>query len=177
MNEPLLDNDFELDFSTLLESPALTDSFSPAPRNSAGEKHVVFQLDEKLYAVHSRQVAEVIGFIPVTPLPFVPEWIVGVANLRSDLISVVDLRKLWKKTTVAPAKTRMLVLRSEKENQAVAFIVDKMSEIITLTPREIEFSAADFASSFPTFFGRATRNSQTVYLLDAENLFSTLVIN
>lgn len=170
------DSDFELDFAALRDLPKPADNVSHGAQNSAqtGEKHVVFHQDEKLYAVHSRQVAEVIGFLPVTPLPFVPAWIAGVANLRGELISVVDLRKLWKKTTSAPLKTRLLVLRSEKENHTAAFIVDKLSEIITLSQREIEFSAADFASSFPTFFGRATRDAQTIYLLDAEHLFSSL---
>jgi chemotaxis signal transduction protein len=77
----------------------------------------------------------------------------------------------------AAQKNKLLVLRSEKDQQsAVAFVVDKLSEIVTLTAKEIEFSAADFESSFPTFFGRAAYKSQTLYLLDAENLFSSLSV-
>lgn len=178
MNNSSLENDSisALDFSSLLDSPSLSDAFSTASQTGAreDEKHIVFRLDDKLYAVNSRQVVEALGFLPVTPLPFVPEWIAGITNLRGDLISVVDLRKLWRRTSAPPAKSKLLVLRSEKINHPVAFIVDKLSEMIALTPREIEFSAADFASEFPTFFGRATRNSQTIYLLDAENLFSSL---
>jgi purine-binding chemotaxis protein CheW len=176
MNNPSQDSDFDLDFSALTDLASLADAIAPAPQNPAseGEKHIVFQLEDKLYAINCRQVAEVVGFLPVTPLPFVPDWIAGITNLRGDLISVADLRKLWRKTSPPPAKSKMLVLRSEKKNQPIAFIVDKLSEIITLTPQEIEFSAADFASSFPTFFGRVNRSAQTVYLLDAENLFSSL---
>ena len=176
MNTPFQESDFDLDFSALTDLQNLADAISPAPvnLNQHGEKYLVFQLDDRLYAVQSRQIAEVIGFLPVAQLPFAPEWIAGIANLRGELISVVDLRKLWKKRTVPPAKSKMLVLRSEKKNHTAAFIVDKLSEIITLTPQEIKFSAEDFASSFPTFFGRAIRNSQTIYLLDAENLFSSL---
>lgn len=181
MTKHAQENEFELDFSSLLDLSNLADSIFPTAKNPAapqeGEKYVVFHLDEKLYAVHSKQVAEVIGCLPVTPLPVVPEWLAGIANLRGDIISVVDLRKLWKKNSTPPKKSKLLILRSEKENNAVAFVVDKLSEIVTLGTKEIEFSAADFESSFPTFFGRAMHKSQTLYLLDAENLFSSLSIS
>jgi purine-binding chemotaxis protein CheW len=176
MNNFSEENALDLDFSSLLDSPSLSDAFSKASQTGIreGEKYVVFELDDKFYAIHSRQVVEVIGFLSITPLPFVPEWIAGITNLRGDLVSVVDLRKLWRKTTAPPAKSKMLILRSEKKNHPVAFIVDKLSEMIALTPREIKFSAEDFASGFPTFFGRATRDAQTIYLLDVETLFSSL---
>lgn len=179
MNTYAPDNEFELDFSSLLDLPDAGDSVFPIERvvlNQEGEKYVVFHLDEKMYAVNSKQVTEVIGFLSVTRLPIVPEWLAGIANLRGNIISVVDLRKLWKKTTLPPQKTKLLVLRSEKDNTPVAFVVDKLNEIVTVKPQDIEFSAADFASSFPTFFGRVARKSQTLYLLDAENLFSSLSV-
>jgi purine-binding chemotaxis protein CheW len=179
MNNHAPESEFELDFSSLLDLPNSDNSVSGVERVliQEGEKYVVFHLDEKLYAVHSKQVAEVIGSLPVTSLPIVPEWVAGIANLRGNIISVVDLRKLWKKMAAAPPqKTKLIVLRSEKDTDAVAFIVDRLNEIVTLKPQDIEFSAADFESSFPTFFGRATHKSQTLYLLDAENLFSSLSI-
>ena len=193
VNKRVQRNEFELDFSSLLDSPAAEDSVSPdgKPQLPEGEKYLVFHLDEKLYAVNSGQVSEVIGSLPVAALPPVSAarapWLAGVVNLRGKTIAVVDLRKLWKKQTSLPKRTKLLVLRSSKglgaANRIVgapmvaAFIVDKLSEMISLTPKEIEFSAADFESSFPTFFGRATRDSQTIYLLDAENLFSSLIVN
>ena len=176
MNKHAQDTDFELDFSSLLDSPEFADSIFPAEKSlpQEGEKYIVFHLDDKLYAVHSKQVVEVIGFLPVTSLPVVPGWLAGIANLRGEIIPVVDLRKLWKRTTIAPPRTKLLVLCSDKDNLAVAFIVDKLNEIVTLRSHDIKFSAADFESSFPTFTGRATHKSQTLYLLDAENLFSSL---
>jgi purine-binding chemotaxis protein CheW len=177
MNDSPWKNDLDFDFSVLLDSPSLNGSTFPAVDSSAadsGEKYVVFHLEEKLYAVHSEQVIEVIGFLPVSSLPLVPDWLTGIANVRGEIISVVDLRRLWKKSSPAPAKNKFLILRSKKENQTVAFVIDKLSEIITLAASEIEFSAADFEASFPTFFGRAQYGSQTVFLLDAESLFSSL---
>lgn len=172
--------DFDLDISNLLDELENDSFFSvddehDQPRE--GKKYVVFYLDEKLYAVDSETVAEAIGYLPVTPLPFVPDWLTGIANLRGDIIPVADLRKLWKKPATDSAKGKFLVLRSEKNWQTAAFVVDKLSEMITLTSSDIEFSAADFESSYPLFFGTARRDDQTVYLLDGEHLFASLELH
>jgi purine-binding chemotaxis protein CheW len=166
----------EIDFSTLLDISSLDSSiFSPEKHKIAeGEKYVVFHLDEKLYGVRSNRVSEVVGSIPITPLPNVPEWLLGIANLRGDIISVVDLRKLFKKNTQNPPKTRLIVFRSNKSDTSIAFVVDKLNEIVTLQAKEINFSAADFEDSFPTISGKADFKSTTLFLLDIDNILSTL---
>lgn len=166
----------EIDFSSLLDLPNLND---PSILNSkyqppVGDKYIVFHLDDKIYGINSKSVAEVTASLPVTPLPGVPEWVSGIANLRGDIISVIDLRKLWQKTTQPPLKTRFIVFHSAKNDSAIAFIVDKLSEIVTLSDKEINFSAADFTDSFPTFFGKADFKSQPLFLLEIDKILSSL---
>lgn len=182
----LLDDEFlsekqeiaDIDFSSLLDiSDFSTSVFAPEkPKVSEGEKYVVFHLDDKIYGIRSSQVAEVLGSLPVTPLPNVPDWLLGIANLRGDIITVVDLRKLWKKNSQPPLKTRLIVLHSSKNDTSIAFVVDKLNEIVTLSGNEINFSAADFEDSFPTFFGKAAFKSNTLFLLDVTNILSTLTL-
>ena len=165
----------EIDFASLLDLPAFDATFSPEKNKiSEGEKYIVFHLDEKLYGIRSNRVAEVVSSLPITFLPNVPEWLLGIANLRGDIISVVDLRKLWRKNTQAPSKTRLIVFHSLKNETSIAFVVDKLSEIVTITSKEINFSAADFEDSFPTFFGKTDFKSNTLFLLDIDNILSTL---
>ena len=169
----------DIDFSSLLDLPEASSIFrQEKPAQSVGEKYVVFALDEELYAVHSNLAAEVLGPLPVTPLPGVPEWLSGVTNLRGEIISVVDLRKFWQKNSAAsPQKNKLIVLCSAKDNTKIAFVVDYLSEIVTLAPQDIKFSAADFENSFPTLFGKAVHKSNTLLLFDAENLLSSLSLN
>lgn len=157
----------DIDFSALLDFPAK----HPVPE---GEKYLVFHLDEKIYGIDSKKVEEVSLSLPVTPLPNVPEWLLGMANLRGDLISVIDLRKLWQKTTETPKKTRFIIIYSPKHETSIAFVVDKLNEIVTLSAQEINFSAADFGDSYPTFFGKAEFKSQPLFLLEIDKILSTL---
>jgi len=169
----------EIDFSLLLDLPGL--SPAKASRDIAkipeGEKYIIFHLDEKLYGIRSAGVLEIAASLAVTPLPNVPAWLPGIANLRGDIISVVDLRKLWKKTTSPPQKPKFIVFRAAKNDASIAFVVDKVGEIITLSANEINFSAADFEHSFPTFFGRADFKSQPLFLLDIDKILSTLSLD
>jgi purine-binding chemotaxis protein CheW len=166
----------DIDFSSLLDLSNLESSVFSAEKYKAaeGEKYIVFHLDEKLYGIRSNRVSEVASSIPVTPLPNVPEWLLGIANLRGDIISVVDLRKLFRKNTQSPPKTRLIVFRSNKNDTSIAFVVDKLNEIVTLSSKEINFSAADFEDSFPTISGKADFKSNTLFLLDIDNILSTL---
>jgi purine-binding chemotaxis protein CheW len=171
----------DIDFSSLFDLPEAVASIFPEENKVQpyGEKYVVFALDEELFAVHSNLVAEVLNPLPVTPLPGVPEWLSGVANLRGEIISVVDLRQFWKKQTLSSLletspKNKLVVLSSAKDETRVAFVVDRFYEIVTLAPQDIKFSAADFENSFPTVFGKAAHNSSTLHLFDAETLLASL---
>jgi purine-binding chemotaxis protein CheW len=162
----------EIDFSSLVELPNLKDpKFHPQP---SGEKYIIFYLDDKIYGINSKSVAEVTTSLPVTPLPGVPEWVAGIANLRGDLISIIDLRRLWNKDTQTPLKNRLIVFRSAKNDSPIAFLVDNLNEIVTLSDKDINFSAADFTDSFPTSFGKADFKSQPLFLLDIDKILSSL---
>lgn len=150
--------------------PNLTDSFSDSENSTqkTGEKFIVFVLDNELFGVSAKQVAEVVQPLPLTTLPNVPEWLLGMANLRGTIISVVNLLKLWdKKTSPVSLKTKFIVLRSPNGDSAVAFTVDKLSEIVTLPNEKIQFIKDD-----QWFFAKAMHKSNILHLIDTEKLLN-----
>ena len=152
--------------------PNLTDSLADEEKSTQkqGEKFVVFALDDELFAVSAKYVAEVVQPLPLTTLPNVPEWLLGVANLRGNIISVVNLLKLWdKKPTLFSPKTKFIVLNSQSDDSSVAFMVDRLSEIVTLPNDEIQFTKDD-----NSFYGKAIHKSNILHLVDTEKLFSSL---
>lgn len=139
-------------------------------RQPGGEKHIVFYLDEKLYAVSARQVVEVIPPMPVTPLPKSPEWLSGIINLRGKIISVIDLPKLWESQTPAPVpKSKLILLRSINGEAAITFAVDRLTEIAAF-PNEM--MKAIKPSNAPYLLGKIEYQSEDLYLLDADKIYS-----
>lgn len=57
-------------------------------------KMVVVSLQGDLYAFRGEHVKEILPVLPVFPVPGTPEWLPGVINVRGQVESVVDLRRL-----------------------------------------------------------------------------------
>ncbi len=170
MNKAIPKTEPLFDLSSL-NLPHLTDSFffERQTANADDEKFLVFLLDDELFAVSAKQVTEVLRPIPVTPLPNSPAWLAGIANLRGEIISVLNISKLCnKKSSAASAKSKFVILKTKNSGSAIAFPVDRLSEIITLTKEDIQ-PAEDFC-----FFGKAVHKTDCVNLLDTEKLFSSL---
>jgi purine-binding chemotaxis protein CheW len=169
----------EIDFSSLLDFPMLSPSVlhKTETKHTVGEKYIVFHLDEKLYGIRTDKILEIAASLPITPIPNINEWFMGIANLRGMLISVVNLRKLWKKPAQMNQKSKLIIFQAAENDISIAFMVDKVSEIVTIPASEINFSASDFENSFPTFFGKAVFKSQPLFLLDIEKTLSTLKLD
>jgi len=162
------ENPFFLDLPTL----DLTRFSNPPNPPSIGEKYLVFFLDDEFYAVPSQKVVEVAPTIPVTVLQNAPEWLLGIANLRGEVISVVSLPALLEKKILKPApKPKFIILRSSACESGVAFTADRISEIVSVPDEEINFN--DAAESLPVF-ARAVHKSQTLNLIDTEKLLASL---
>lgn len=160
---------FDLSSMDLLD---LSEPFFPEENATdiKGEKYVVFLLDTETYAVPSKQVAEIFQPLAITPLPNIPAWLLGVANFRNEIISVVDLQKLWQKEDILISpKPKLVVLRSENTESSIAFTIDKFSELVTLPDENIQ--PAD-KKSLPFISGKTKHKSNVINLIDAEKILS-----
>ena len=78
------------------------------------DQYMVVQLGGTDYGVGLPGIVE-IGKRPVTaPLPHVPAWLLGLTNLRGDIVSVVDLRTYFGFPAVRQPGERLIVIRNEQ---------------------------------------------------------------
>jgi len=49
------------------------------------------EISGHLYGLEVSQVREIMNTPPITPVPLAPHWIVGLANVRGDLVSLVSV--------------------------------------------------------------------------------------
>jgi purine-binding chemotaxis protein CheW len=138
------------------------------------EKYIVFCLGADFFAVSTDKVSEVIQMLAITPLPNVPDWLLGIADLRGVMISVVNLQKLLGSAdaTVSP-KNKFVVLKSPNFPSTVALAVDKLSEIVVLPNEEIQFIKD---GKTPLLLGKAMYTFNSLTLLNVDNLLSSLRI-
>ena len=67
-------------------------SRAPQSRGTARHTLVVFELEDREFALPIEDIAEIVPMVLITPVPEVPPWVEGVVNLRGRVIPVIDLR-------------------------------------------------------------------------------------
>ena len=82
----------------LLESRAIAMAKEPEQKKSDSPviQLITFTLASEIYGIESSYIREVYQLKDFTPLPGVPAYILGVINVRSQIIPVIDLKKLFK---------------------------------------------------------------------------------
>lgn len=100
-------------------------------------KHVSFGLGEETYAINAARVNEVLRYTEITPVPGAPAFILGIINLRGNVVTVINGRGVFglPNHTVSE-QSRIIVV--DIEDFALGIVVDKVSAIVDLNAREIE---------------------------------------
>ena len=168
-NKDLLD----IDFSAPLNLPDLTNS-AFSEKWLIDNRYLTFVLNDKIYAVCTKSVAEVLAFPEITQLPKTPKWLSGITNLRGEIVTVIDLFRFWSiEVSNSPANPKLILLRSENQNETahIAVKVDKVREVVIIPNEDIEKVA-----NAPHLLGKINYKSTFLYLLDMEKLLSKLLI-
>lgn len=93
-----------------------------------GEELVVFTLGESRYAVPARWVRELYPLRSYTRLPSTPGFLVGLANVRSQLLSIIDIRPLLDQPRTPPQPQAILLILSS-EGTEIALLTDRVDDV------------------------------------------------
>jgi len=108
-----------------------------ADRQTDDSKYLSFLLSREEYAIDILKVQEIIGLIPITPVPNAPEYIRGVLNLRGKIIPVMDLRTRFGMNRTEDTDETCVIVAQEEE-YLMGIVVDKVSEVLVIQGSEIE---------------------------------------
>jgi purine-binding chemotaxis protein CheW len=105
------------------------------------EKYLMFTLAGEEYGISLQNIKEIIGIMPITPVPNMPDFIKGVGNLRGRVIPIADLRPAFG-IPCAEYTERTCIIVSEIEDKTkkgyVGIIVDSVTEVLGIKGRDIE---------------------------------------
>ena len=117
-------------------------------------KYLTFKLAEEEYGLEIVKVQEIIGLMPITKVPRVPDYMRGVINLRGRIIPTIDLRSKFGLSRVEDTeKTCIIVVEvmSSKGKVNVGIIVDQVAEVLDVAGNEIDH-APEFGTALHTDF-------------------------
>lgn len=124
---------------------ALTQESMPGETVDDSIEVVQFTLAYERYAVESRYVRHVSSLENLTPLPCTPAFVLGIVNLRGEILPVIDLRKLFELPERGLTDlNRIIVLQSGK------IVFGILADTVTSVHR---IFLADLQLSLPTLTG------------------------
>ena len=97
-------------------------------------QYIRFFLEDILLAIPISGALEISHRPPVTPLPNLPDWVMGVSNIRGEIISVVDLKTFFGLVSLESKGhqpvSKMLIIVRDKEMK-VGMIVGRIMGIFS----------------------------------------------
>ncbi len=102
----------------------------------AERQYVVFRLEGQVYGADISVVREVNYVTPVTRLPNTPAYVMGVMDLRGEVLPVIDMRKrLGLPSHETDKEARVMIL--DLGGHASAITVDGVDQVVTLNDEQI----------------------------------------
>lgn len=133
---------------------------------------VTFRLQEELYGINVMQVQEVLRVTEIAPVPGSPSYVLGIINLRGNVVTVIDTRIRFGLDPVeVNDQSRIVIIESEK--QVVGMLVDSVAEVVELRMSEID-SAPNVGNDETSRYiqGVATRDNTLLIVVDLNKLLT-----
>ncbi len=84
-----------------------------------------FRVGERHFASRIDEIAELLTPLPLTPVPGTQRWVRGIANVRGNLVPVIDLGDfLFDASTRVGERSRLLITR--QQGSQVGLLVDEV---------------------------------------------------
>lgn len=147
-----------------------TDIDSKSPKGDLLQ-YLTFKLLEETYAINVMQIKEVLRYNEIAPVPGAPVYVLGIVNLRGNVVTVVDTRiRFGLPECTITDDTRIIII--EHDGEQVGLLVDAVHEVFYLYQNEIEQSPSvgnDAALKF--IQGVYQKEEELVILLELDRMF------
>ena len=130
------------------------------------KSYLIFELNGSRYGVEALCVQEIFFLPELTPITDAPRDIVGVVNLRGDIVPVMDLEvRLGHKTRKFQLTDSVIIL--ELERFQIGIIVNQVQEVLDLVAEEV---------STELLYGRKISNNSHNFLSGVAKIAGGIVM-
>lgn len=132
-----------------------------------------FRLGDEIYGVNVMQIREVLRHSEITPVPGAPGYVLGIINLRGNVVTVIDTRKRF---GLAPGnideQARIVIV--EVDTQVVGMLVDSVADVTYLKQSEIETTPNIGNEETSKFIqGVCNKDEELLILIELERMIDT----
>lgn len=133
---------------------------------------VTFRLKDETYGINVMQVQEVLRVTEIAPVPGAPGYVLGIINLRGNVVTVIDTRsRFGLPSSEQDDASRIVII--ESDDQVVGILVDSVAEVVELRQSEME-SAPNVGNDESSRYiqGVASRDEDLLIVVDLNKLLT-----
>ncbi len=133
---------------------------------------VTFRLAGETYGINVMQVQEVLRYTEIAPVPGAPTYVLGIINLRGNVVTVIDTRhRFGLEPGEVTDNTRIVII--EADGHVVGILVDSVAEVVYLRQSEIE-TAPNVGNEESAKFiqGVCHKNEELLILIELDKLLT-----
>jgi purine-binding chemotaxis protein CheW len=98
---------------------------------------VTYHLDNEVYGINVMHVQEVLRITEIAPVPGAHDYVLGIINLRGNVVTVIDTRQRFGLTSKEPDDlSRIIVV--EVDDNVFGMLVDSVAEVVYLKQSDID---------------------------------------
>ncbi len=133
---------------------------------------VTFRLKDETYGINVMHVQEVLRVSEIAPVPGAPDYVLGIINLRGNVVTVIDTRSRFGLPAADVTDTSRIVI-IESDKQVVGILVDAVAEVVELTETQID-SAPNVGNEESSRYiqGIATMGEDLLIVVDLHKLLT-----
>lgn len=137
---------------------------------------VLFRLGDEVYGLELTHIMEVYLLRSLTTLPGVPAFVLGIINVRGQIVSVIDLKIFFEMTSDGlPESARVIILQSGEMEFGI--LADAILGVETILKDEIMPSLPTLTGIRANFLKGVSQDH--IVILDGEKLLTNtdLIVN
>ena len=125
---------------------------------------VTYHLDNEVYGVNVMQVQEVLRITEIAPVPGAQDYVLGIINLRGNVVTVIDTRKRFGLNSKQPDDLSRIIVVEVDEN-VIGMLVDSVAEVVYLHQSEIEPTPTVGSDDNSYFIQGVSNRGETLLIL------------
>lgn len=127
---------------------------------------VIFKVNDEQFAVETSKVQGINEMMKITPVPKAPQHIMGLINLRGNIISLLDINLMLETGKINQNPNNIIILNLDEESVGIA--VSEVNEVINIQESIVEKIEDNNKNSY--IKGIINFQDRIVTLIDVERL-------
>ena len=141
------------------------------------QQYCTFYLDKFFFGVEVERVQEIIRYQEITPVPLAPYVVRGLINLRGQIVTAIDLRRLLELDEPDDDGPPMNIV-ARTSGGAFSLLADRIGDVLELDDSNFETPPDNLDGIAHELILRAYKlDKQLLLTLDVDKLVSTHIIN